>query len=94
MRFARLPIRIRLTAAFAVVIALVFTTAGVIVYSFFEKEFDDDIDAPLVTRAVDITALVSAGRGPSAVGSSGERYAQVYGSDGRILAATPGAEAT
>jgi signal transduction histidine kinase len=91
MRFARLPIRIRLTAAFAVVIALVFTTAGVIVYSFFEEEFDNDIDAPLVTRAVDITALVSAGGGPSAVASSGERYAQVYGSDGRILASTAGA---
>ena len=87
-RFARLPIRIRLTIAFAAVMAVVLATAGVVLYVQFERDLDGEIDDALRAQLVDIVALADAGRGAQAVTGSGERYAQIYAPDGRILATT------
>src|SRR4051795_11010239 len=84
-RFARLPIRARLTIAFIAVMAIVLATAGAVLYGQFSHDLDSDIDGSLRAQAIDVAALV-AGRGPQAVHVSGQRLAQVYASDGRILA--------
>ena len=87
--FARLPLRVRLTIAFAAVMTVVLGTAGVILYGQFASDLDADIDSALGSQAHDIAALVAAGRGASAVDSSGERFAQIYARDGAVLASTP-----
>jgi signal transduction histidine kinase len=90
-RFARLPIRIRLTIAFAAVMTAVLGAAGAILYAQFQRDLDAELGAALRTQAGDIAALVGAGRGPGAVASSRERLAQIYAPDGRVLASTPAA---
>src|SRR4051812_35561086 len=89
-RFARLPIRAPLTIAFIAVMAIVLATAGAVLYGQFSHDLDSDIDGSLRAQAIDVAALV-AGRGPQAVHVSGQRLAQVYASDGRILATTEAA---
>ena len=89
--FARLPIRIRLTIAFAAVMAVVFVAAGAILYAQFQRDLDDELRAALNAQATDIAALVQAGGGPGVVASSKERLAQMYAPDGRVLASTPAA---
>ncbi len=89
-RFARLPIRARLTTAFIAVMAIVLAIAGVVLYTQFSHDLDADIDSSLDAQAIDVAALV-AGRGSDAVHVSGQRLAQVYASNGRILATTDAA---
>jgi hypothetical protein len=86
-RFARLPIRARLTVAFAGVIAIVLAAAGVFLYAQFQRDLDAQIDEALNLEARDIAALVHSA-GPAAVVSSDEERAQVYAGDGRLLAST------
>src|SRR4051794_28300903 len=90
-RFARLPIRIRLTIAFAVVMAAVLGAAGVVLYAQFQRDLDGELDSGLKAQAADIGALVKAGNGPGVVASSRERLAQIYAPDGRVLSSTPAA---
>ena len=90
-RFARLPIRIRLTIAFAAVMLAVLGAAGAVLYVQFQRDLDSELDAGLKDQAADIGALVKAGKGPGIVTSSRERLAQIYGPDGRVLASTPAA---
>jgi two-component system OmpR family sensor kinase len=92
-RFARLPIRARLTVAFAGVIAIVLAAAGVFLYAQFKGDLDRQIDEALNLEARDIAALVHSA-GPAAVVSSGEERAQVYTGDGRLLASTAGSAGT
>ena len=87
IRADRLPIRARLTIAFAAVIATVLVAAGIFLYSQFAADLDAQIDAALRAEAADLTALVKEG-GPGAVAFSGEPLAQVYGAGGRLLATT------
>ena len=89
-RYARLPIRARLTIAFIAVMAIVLATAGVVLYGQFAHDLDADINSSLDAQAVDVAALVE-GRGPQAVHVSGQRLAQVYSADGRVLATTEAA---
>src|SRR5689334_6613745 len=89
-RFARLPIRARLTIAFVGVMAIVLATTGLVLYGQFSHDLDSDIDTSLDAQARDVAALVR-GRGPEAVNVSGQRLAQVYASDGRVLATTDAA---
>src|SRR3954453_11427578 len=89
-RFARLPIRVRLTIAFVVVMAIVLATVGFVLYGQFLHDLDTDIDGSLKAQAIDVSALVE-GRGPDAVHVSGQRLAQVYALEGRILATTDAA---
>ena len=55
--FRRLPIRVRLTLAFAGVLAAVLAVGGVALYAVFANDFDDQIDRDLATRLVDVTRL-------------------------------------
>ena len=54
----RLPIRIRLTLAFAVVIAVVLTATGLLVYLRVASATDRALVQGLTTRAADVAALV------------------------------------
>src|SRR4051794_21050837 len=87
VRADRLPIRVRLTIAFAAVMAAVLVAAGIFLYSQFAADLDAQIDAALRAEATDLTALVKEG-GAGAVTVSGEPLAQVYGAGGRLLAST------
>ena len=91
----RLPIRLRLTLAFAAAIALVLAATGAFVYFRMENALDKSVDQGLRSRASDLTALVrQADEGLSNAGHSplterGENIAQILGSDGKVLDATP-----
>ena len=88
---SRLPIRIRLTLAFAGVIAVVLGVAGVFLAREFSRDLDRSIDEAQRVQGEDISALVAGAQGPSAVAKSGERFAQVYAFDGRVLGTTEAA---
>jgi heavy metal sensor kinase len=88
------PIRVRVTAAFAVVMALVLAASGWFLYSRLSSHLSTQLDQELQVRAQDVSALV---RHPGASLASdegarlverGESYAQLV--DGsRVLDATP-----
>src|SRR4051812_5057282 len=91
--FRRLPIRVRLTLAFAGVLAAVLAVGGVALYAVFADDFDQQIDRDLDTRLVDVTRLadVAAKSSQSAEprrvpAASGDGMVQVYRADGRLLA--------
>lgn len=88
--FRRLPIRVRLTIAFAGVLTAVVVAGGVVLYNEFERDFDEQIDRDLNTRFAGVAALVSEERAPGrALAGSGVGIAQVFGEGGRLLASTP-----
>ena len=85
----RLPIRLRLTIAFAAVLAAVLGAAGVVLYTELRRDLDDTIDAELRHRAADFVALVGDERDAgAALAAGGEPLAQVYAPSGRLLAST------
>src|SRR5690349_21055646 len=87
-RFDQLPLRFRLTIAFAAVMTVVLGAAGLILYGQFANDLDRDIDSALNAQARDIAALVVAGRRADAIDASGERFAQIYARDGTLLASS------
>jgi two-component system, OmpR family, sensor kinase len=87
--FRRLPIRLRLTIAFAGVLTVVLGASGWVLYTEFERDLNEVIDRDLRARAADMAALVSEGRDAQlALMESGERLAQLYDRDGVLLAST------
>jgi len=86
-RFARLPLRIRLTLVFTSVMALVLAAGGFAIYTLFEADLDRTLEDGLRARAGDAGALLRA-NGVAAVGDSGEPYAQVLNPRGEVLATT------
>jgi two-component system OmpR family sensor kinase len=90
---SRLPIRIRLTLAFTLVIAGLLAATGLFLYLRLGSALDRALDQGLRTRAADVAALVKQTdtglrEGRSARSDSG--FAQVLDSRGRIVDATPG----
>ena len=91
----RLPIRLRLTLAFAGVMALVLAGAGALIRSTVARDLDSSLLASLRARAADVRALVDeSGAGLAASGVSpltegGATFAQVLGPSGRVVDATP-----
>src|SRR3954463_12823548 len=91
----RLPIRLRLTLAFAGVMALVLAATGAFVYLRMQSELDNSLDQGLRSRTGDLTALVQqadqalteAGRSP--LTERGETLAQILTPDGRVVDGTP-----
>jgi heavy metal sensor kinase len=88
------PIRVRVTAAFAVVMALVLATSGWFLYSRLSSHLSTQLDQELQVRAQDLSALV---RHPGASLASdegarlverGESYAQLVAGS-RVVDATP-----
>jgi signal transduction histidine kinase len=92
----RLPIRLRLTAAFALATVLVLAGAGLFVYQRLGSDLDDAIDDRLRTSAHELAPAVDADRGRLAPGASGpgdfeDSFAQLLGADGALLDGAGGA---
>ncbi len=88
----RLPIRGRLTLAFAVAMAIVLAVTGLFLYVRLGSSLDRAIEQGLRTRAADVTALVQQAdlRGAANLRSPGSGFAQVVGLRGTVVDATPG----
>jgi hypothetical protein len=85
----RLPIRLRLTIAFAAVLSAMLGAAGVVVHTVFERDLDDTLAGELRSRTADVIALLANEPDPrAALAASDQRLAQVYASDGRLIAST------
>jgi signal transduction histidine kinase len=82
---SRVPVRVRLTAAFAVAMALVLVGAGLFVYARLRNDLDESVTAGLVVRANAVLAARSPAAGAAAEDEEG--FAQVLASDGRVAAA-------
>jgi two-component system OmpR family sensor kinase len=93
---SRLPIRLRLTLAFTLVMALVLAATGLFLYVRLGHELDASLNAGLRSHADAVTALVQeAGSGLSDGGRSplappDENYAQVIDETGAVVDSTPG----
>jgi signal transduction histidine kinase len=92
----RLPIRLRVAAAFAAAMTLVLAGTGVFVYARLGADLSHALDQDLRLRAQDLSALVREPGAPlrGEAGSGrlverGESFAQLLARDGRVLDATP-----
>jgi two-component system OmpR family sensor kinase len=91
----RLPIRLRLTLAFAVAMTVVLGVTGVFLYLGTGSSLDEAIDEGLEARLADVSTLVVAGESDlGAIGESSridpeESFTQVLDPAGRIVGATP-----
>jgi two-component system OmpR family sensor kinase len=92
---SRIPIRLRVTMAFAIALVIVLAGIGSFLYLQFRAGLDGSINQGLRTRAGDVTALVQqADSGLTQSGSSpltarGESFAQILTATGRIFDSTP-----
>ena len=90
----RLPIRLRVTAAFAVAMAVVLAGSGLYLYLRLDSHLAASLDRDLRLRAQDLAALASQPRAALAKDNSGrliergESYVQLLATDGRVLDAT------
>jgi two-component system, OmpR family, sensor kinase len=81
-----LPIRLRLTLAFALVMAVVLAALGFLLYSLMESSLDRAVERNLRGRADDVAALVDHG----AVGlPEGQTFAQVLDPSATVVITTP-----
>src|SRR5262245_38754747 len=90
---SRLPIRIRITAAFAVAMAAVLAASGLFLYLRLGSHLATALDRELEVRAQDLGALVgqtrsSLSRDRAGLVEPGESYAQLLAPSGRVLDAT------
>ena len=91
---SRVPLRLRLTAAFAVAMGAVLTIAGVLLYQHVTRTLDQTLDDGLQARAADVAALVAQAdeglrESPVRVGTD-TGFAQVLDARGRVVDQTPG----
>lgn len=95
-RIERLPIRVRVTLAFAGVMAVVLAGVGLFLYLRLGSELDATIEQGLRSRAGDVTALVQqadsglAQSGRSPLTEQGENLAQILDSSGRVVDSAAG----
>ncbi len=90
---SRVPIRMRVAAAFALAMAIVLAGAGVLVYARVGEDLAHALDQDLRLRGQDVSGLVAAGGSLSAQSGAGliergESFAQVIDQRGRVLEAT------
>lgn len=88
---SRIPIRLRVALAFALVSAGVLAALGYFVYARFDSELSEQIDQSLRTHGDDIASLVAGGdlaQNAKLLGRE-ESFAQVVTPDGRVYATTP-----
>ena len=88
---SRIPIRVRLTLAFALALGLVLAALGVVVYTRFENSLNDNTDQALRSRATDIAAVIERS-GPRIPGAGADRFvetedsfAQILDAEGRVV---------
>ncbi|HYY34483.1 MAG TPA: ATP-binding protein [Gaiellaceae bacterium] len=90
-----LPIRLRVAAAFAVAMLLVLAGTGAFLYERLGSDLSNALDQDLRLRAQDLRALVEDPRGSLAglssapLVESGESFAQLLDSNGRVVEGTP-----
>lgn len=91
---ARVPIRLRLTAGFALVMAAVLVATGVFIYARLASALDGTIDSGLRSRAQDVASLVQQSdsglseASPAGILEPDESYAQVLTPRGRVVDTT------
>jgi two-component system OmpR family sensor kinase len=86
----RIPIRLRVTLAFTIVMAILLAALGIFVYSRFKTELSEQIDQSLRSHGDDIASLVARkdlSKSTSLLGRE-ESFAQVLTSGGAIYATT------
>lgn len=92
---ALVPIRLRLTAGFTLVMAIVLLATGVFVYVRLASALDGSVNAALRSRAQDVASLVQQSDSGLSEASSagvlepGESYAQILTPAGGIVDGTP-----
>ena len=92
---SRVPIRLRLTLAFAGVMALLLAAFGAFLYLRFQRDLDASLERGLRSRAEDVAALVRRADAGPAEGprrpliEEGESFAQVLDARGRVVTGTP-----
>lgn len=92
---SRVPIRIKVTLAFAVVMAAVLTAVGLFLYLRLGDQLDESIDLGIGARASEFSALIESSTGtPSLAADAGtidldESFAQILTPGGEVVAATP-----
>ena len=93
----RLPIRLKLTLAFTIVMAAVLTATGFFLYLRLRTELDNRLDQSLHTHLqVVSTLLQQGGTGAEAAlreskqGRDGTGFAQILTTNGRVVGATEG----
>jgi heavy metal sensor kinase len=97
LRLSRIPIRVRVTLAFAAVMALLLAALGLFLYLRLGSDLNKEIERGLRSRAADITAVVRqadgalARSGRNTLTEDGENLAQVVDSSGRVVDSTPSA---
>ena len=92
----RLPIRWRVTLAFAAALLVVLSAVGAFLYLRFEHDLSETLDRSLQARAGEVAALVrrspaGLARGDATALEADESVAQVLRSDGTVVAGTAGA---
>jgi two-component system OmpR family sensor kinase len=95
---SRLALRVRLTLAFAAVMAVVLGLTGLFLYLRFASDLDGTIAGSLSSRSDAVSALVRGSSGPldAALSNAGgdDDVAQVLDARGAVLAGTPPARST
>jgi two-component system OmpR family sensor kinase len=92
----RLPVRLRLTLAFAAVMAVVLTAAGMFVHQRLRSNLDNGIDGALRSRAADVATLAQQSdsglkeAAPTGTGQPVAEIAQIVDAHGRVVDQTPG----
>jgi signal transduction histidine kinase len=90
----RVPLRLRIAAAFAVAMAAVLTATGAFVYARLGDDLGRALDQDLRLRGLDLSAVVARRAGPLSSESGGrlvergESFAQLLDARGRVLDAT------
>jgi len=80
---SRLPIRVRLTAAFAAAMLIVLAATGLFVYLRLESDLDETVTGALTSRAAAVASTHDAAAG--AIGEPEESFAQLLDSRGRVI---------
>src|SRR5919204_4380902 len=81
---SRMPLRLRLTLAFGLVMAVVLAATGIVVYDIFRSDLNNTIDSSLRSRSTELAAAP----GPPE-GTSDKDFAQVLRRDGTVVEGSP-----
>ena len=85
---SRIPIRVRLTFAFALAMAVVLAAIGAFLYVRLASSLDEAVDEDLQTRLVDASAQAARGDEVAPAGDPEERVVQVLAPDGTLVNTT------
>jgi heavy metal sensor kinase len=92
--FSRLGLRLKVTLAFALAMALLLGALGMFVYLSFQSSLDHSLNQGLRSRAEDVRALVMQSdsglrqAGQTSLAAPGERFAQIVTVNGKVLDGT------